>query len=162
MLVTIIADASYCPQHKVAGYGYWIVSDRGSSGGGGPLAKGLPVHNSTVSEMMAIANALYVALKEGYATINDHILIQTDCIAAIDAFTFKRTNLNEHESIVVKTLNQYMLQYSLNFRFKHVKGHTNNKQARFVTNNICDERARSEMKKLRKLVLKGNRNDANP
>lgn len=152
MLVTIIADASYCPNYNVAGYGYWIVCDRGSDGGGGPLGKGNKVENSTVAEMMAIVKALYKACQSGLVQVQDVVLIQSDCVPALDAFTFKRLKLSEMEQEIVSRLNQVMLQFSLTLRYKHVKGHTNIKQARYITNNLCDERAKVEMKKLRKLA----------
>lgn len=75
MLVTIIADASYCPNYNVAGYGYWIVCDRGSDGGGGPLGKGNKVENSTVAEMMAIVKALYKACQSNLVQVQDVVLI---------------------------------------------------------------------------------------
>lgn len=152
MLVTIIADASYCPINGLAGYGYWISSDRGSNGGGGPLSKGQKVRNSTVAEMMAIVNALYFALKDGYVRMQDTVLLQSDCMPALDAFTFKRHKLSEDEHLIVKKLNAFMLQYSLTLRYRHVKGHSGIKEARYLTNNLCDERAKAEMRKLRNVA----------
>lgn len=150
MLVTIIADASFCPQSKVSGYGYWILCDRGSLGGGGPLAKGLSVVNSTVSEMMAIVNALHIAIKSNLVNPCDTVLLQSDCMSALDALSFKRTNITPVEQAIVAKLNEYMLQHCLNLQFRHVKGHTNRTGARYVTNGRCDERAKIEMRKLRR------------
>lgn len=149
MLVTIIADASYCPINKIAGYGYWISSERGSNGGGGPLAKGDKVENSTTAEMMAIVNALYYAIRDGFVQVQDTVLLQSDCVPALDAFTFKRHKLTEVEHQIVTKLNQYMLQYSLNLRYRHVKGHCGIQQSRYLANNHCDVRAKAEMKRLR-------------
>lgn len=41
MRVTIISDASFCPNTKAAGYGGWVVCNRGNNANGGPL-RGAP------------------------------------------------------------------------------------------------------------------------
>lgn len=153
MLVTIMADASFCPDIKCGSFGYWVVSDRGKKGGGGIL-QGKICHN-VCAEMKAVVNAVYIAIQEGILLDHDTVLIQSDCIPAIDALNFHRTNLNEEESNVVKYLNSLTLKHCLNLRFKHVKGHSNRKERRFVSNNICDEYAYKYLVEARKLHKRG-------
>ena len=84
MLITIITDASHCPETKVGGYGYWLASKRGKKGGSGTF-KGT-VETSSLAEMMAVANSLHIAIADHIVQMDDHVLIQTDCEAAIQAF----------------------------------------------------------------------------
>lgn len=41
-------------------------------------------------------------------------------------------------------------KHALTFSFRHVKGHSNRPEARYVTNNMCDLRARAGMELARK------------
>ena len=149
MHVTILADASHCPDTRAGGYGYWIASERGKKGGSGSF-KGRVV-NSTVAEMMAIANSLYEAVRHNLVLENDCILFQTDCEAAIFAFTGKRS-VTQEEGKVVSYVRKVVRGMKLTVSYKHVKGHTSNKQARFAANNACDRAARKAMRKARNLV----------
>ena len=146
MNVTIIADASHCPETKAGGYGFWIASTRGKRGGCGPL-KGL-VETSTLAEMMAVANAIHQSLIHGLVEPNDSLLIQTDCESAILAFDLKR-KLSEAERKVVLYLQSLESKFALVILFKHVKGHTGKPDARFAANRLCDKSARKEMRRVR-------------
>src|SRR3954466_14648311 len=99
MNVTIITDASYCPNTKVAGYGFWIASNRGKFGGGGQMIT-TEIVNATAAEMMAVANALHHAAMQEAVQQGDHILFQTDCMGAVDAFNRTRILINEQERLV--------------------------------------------------------------
>ena len=82
MLVTIITDASFCPKSGAAGYGYWIASKREKHGGGGYFKQTL--RNSTEAEAKAIINGVYHALQKESLMAGDQILVQSDCIPALD------------------------------------------------------------------------------
>lgn len=133
---TILADASFCPDTKAAGWGYWIASDRGKRGGGGVIKGMRSDYTSKHAEMMALVNALAVARKAGLVEDGDEILFQTDCVEAILCF---RSGRPKHitDKMAELTIN-------LNVTYKHVKGHTNretHKQARYGANRMCDYRA---------------------
>lgn len=147
MWVTIIADASYCPETSKAGYGFWIASQRGKHGGDGVLEA--DVVNNIAAEMMALLNALHVARKRGLVLQKDSVLLQTDCQPAIDAFNDIRTNITEQEKELVSWYSDFIKSHELHIRLKHVKGHTKKADARFVVNNICDRKARQHMRKAR-------------
>lgn len=147
MWVTIIADASYCPETDKAGYGFWIASQRGKQGGDGILES--EVGNNIVAEMMALLNALHVAVKRGLVVKKDCVLLQTDCQPAIDAFNGRRNNITQQEKDLVSWYTDFVGRHELHMRIKHVKGHTNSDDARFVVNNICDRKARRNMRKAR-------------
>lgn len=146
MNITILADASHCPDTKAGGYGYWIASARGKKGGSGVLNG--KIMSSTLAEIMAIANAIYHGVKEGLVCGNDILLIQTDCESAIYALTMKRKG-SEEEKKVVEYVQKVSRLLKLTIEYKHIKGHTNNKEARFAANNRCDREARKAMRRAR-------------
>lgn len=152
MLITILADASWCPDTRVAGYGYWIASDRGSEGGGGVMTT-RQVASNTVAEMMALANALHHAMLLDLVQADDSILFQTDCIAAILGFTGKRMLALEQERLVNAYMRRSQRMLNLEFEYRHVKGHTRSREARFLANNHCDAQARSYMRQARMLFV---------
>lgn len=140
MFVTIIADASYCPELKVAGYGFWAVSDRGRLKGGGAVSTS--VETNITAEAFAMCNALHEALLGGIVKSGDSVLIQSDCIGAIQCLNAERTRLNNQERCALDYKENLELSFGLKITFKHVKGHTNRKEARFKSNNICDFHAK--------------------
>ncbi len=146
MFVTIIADASYDAQHLVGGYGYWIACERGKRPGGGPL-KG-NVLSSNHAEMMAICNALHDGVKHGLIQAGDEVLIQTDCLGAIDAL--RKSVMPPEGRHANKTIyhvyNGMLIQHRLTVRFKHVKGHTSRPEPRYAANRMCDKRAKEGMR----------------
>lgn len=168
MNVTILADASHCPETKAGGYGYWIASARGKKGGSGALNGSIA--SSTLAEMMAIANAIHHGVKLNLVQGHDILLIQTDCESAIFAFTNKRKGSAE-EKKVVEYVQKVMGLLKLTIEYKHVKGHTNSSEARFAANNACDRAARKAMRRardkirleqLKQILEKGNQNEAIP
>lgn len=144
MRVTIIADASHCTQTGAAGYGFWIACERGKCPGGGPMQGKLD--SSSAAEMAAIVNAAHYALRSGLIQGGDHVLFQTDCQAAILAFEGSRMQLTKDEKRVKGTFFDLKRKHGFTFSFRHVKGHSSNPEARFVTNNLCDKRAKDGMR----------------
>ncbi|HDR9086283.1 ribonuclease HI [Burkholderia vietnamiensis] len=152
MLVTIIADASWDPQTRAGGYGYWAVSLRGRHSGGGAF-KSL-VLNNNVAEMMAVMNGLHMAFARQIACPGDTILAQTDCQAAILAFEGKRS-LNLDERMVVEGLKTMLEVKQATIQFRHVKGHTRGEKPRLWVNNRCDALAKTGMREARALLSGG-------
>lgn len=147
---TLMVDASWDPELKVGGYGYWIASSRGKLGGGQPL-KGV-LESSNLAEMQAICNVLYIARSHGFVIPGDEVLIQTDCRAAIQGLSgFRETVGRELEA--KNTFNK--LSTSLFVDLRHVKGHTGRTEAKYLSNHHCDARAYRAMREARKLHRKG-------
>lgn len=146
---TIIADASFCPEHRVGGYGFWIAGDNGKLAGEGMFKTTLP--NNNVAELLALLNALHCAVTKGVIPTFSGVLLQSDCMAALDALQGRRVNMLDDEVQAVKWFGDFCNNHKLTVRFKHVKGHSSNKQNRFLSNNACDRRARRQMKKARHL-----------
>lgn len=142
---TILVDASWCEETKVAGYGYWIASDRGKVGGGDKL-KG-PVESCNLAEMQAICSTLFIVQQIQFVLPRERVLVRTDSEAAILAFKKKR-NLSKNEQSTVEIYD--MLAHGIEISFRHIKGHTGSKEKASIGNQICDQTARKYMKLARK------------
>lgn len=153
MHVTLMADASHCPDRNVAGYGFWIASARGKKAGGGAI-KSL-VDNIGEAELMALANALFVAINENFVAPGDNVLMQTDSLAAIGAIGKTRKRMTQKEGEVASYILRLAENNALLLRVKHVKGHSGRAEARFVSNHMCDRRAKTGLMTARKLHKEG-------
>lgn len=136
MLVTIMVDASWHPQMKMAGFGLWVACDRMKFADGGPLKT--EQKSAIVAEIKAIINALHIACKRGAVLAGDTVLIQTDCLGAIDWLEKK---VCPHEPSVIPIWEK-MCRH-INVRFRHVKGHTQQQENRFLANGHCDKHAKA-------------------
>lgn len=150
MKITILADASHCPETKRGGYGYWIASARGKKGGSGPFKD--IVQNSTMAEIMAIVNAIYSGIKLQLIEKKDELLIQSDCESAIFALLRKRT-INSNERHIVDYMTKLVRKFELEVTYLHVRAHTRNTGNRSLAQAHCDRLARKEMRKARKAHL---------
>lgn len=148
---TLIVDASYCHETKSAGYGYCISYTGGRLTGGDGIKR--DVENTNAAEMMGIVNTLCIALKNGIVTAEENVLIQTDSEASILAFQRKRIVTNGQEIAVVDYFLKIVKESCVNVTFRHVKGHTNLTGARYVTNRLCDQRAKAMMREVRRKKL---------
>jgi ribonuclease HI len=102
--------------------------------------------------MQACVNGLFFGLSAKLIENGDRILMQTDCQGAIDAFNHRRTRLLEHEKQAKHKLSKLIKDNNLTIKFKHVKGHTSRSEARYVTNNLCDMRAKKGMRQARAAI----------
>jgi len=150
MFITILADASFCPDTKVGGFGCWVAGSRGKRSFQGML-NGF-IDNNNCAEMMAVVNALFLARKNLLVDVGDRVLIQTDCTAAIMAFIGSRQPSTAQEQTVVEWYRRIQVESELKITLKHVKGHSKRNEGRFVSNNICDKQAKQEMQRARNLL----------
>lgn len=146
MNVTIIADASWCPDTKAAGYGYWIACQRGRRNGGGTIRR--QVSTSQVAEMMAVVNGIWHGMVEGYIVRGDVLLVQTDCQNAINLFRAGDRGTTE-EREVLAFLGKLVQANELTLNLRHVKGHTSGDTPRTYVNNVCDKVAKKHMRGMR-------------
>ncbi|MGE4486344.1 MAG: ribonuclease H family protein [Synergistaceae bacterium] len=151
MWVTIITDASFCPKSGAAGWGHYIISNRGRLIGGGIFKQ--DVGTSTEAETRAIVNALHLALdkRNAIAEAGDSVLIQSDCMTALtqleSGLTYSgRSSLTD----VQRAFNRLIHTTGISVLFRHVRGHTNRQDRRHWTNRMCDMRAREYMAEDRK------------
>lgn len=143
MKVTVLADASFHPDHNVGGYGFWIASERGKLPGGGPFKRHVSDNNS--AEMMAIVNALYEGAQAGLIQEGDFVLIQTDSQYAIDRFWGRKRLDTADAKLAHEKFHHLKRVLRMRYDFRHVKGHSRSNDARFVANNMCDKRAKLGM-----------------
>jgi ribonuclease HI len=150
MRATIISDASWCPDTKVGGYGYWVASELGKAGGGGTFRG--EVESSNCAEMLAICNAVDAGMRAALFAPGDILLLQTDCFAALTAFQGDRKPTTHQEIAAVVYLKRIAMRYDLGMSFRHVKGHTNNPEPRYAANRLCDQEAKKGMRAARELI----------
>lgn len=150
MNVTLLSDASYCPDHKVAGYGWWIACGRGKQGGSGRIDTS--VYDVNSAEMMAICNSIWHGVGLGLIQRGDDLLIQTDSLASIDRLEAKReVKVTEQQQTIIAYFEKVTRRLGLGIEFRHVKAHTNLSAPRYVANRMCDLRAKKEMLEARRL-----------
>jgi ribonuclease HI len=159
MLVTIIADASVDPEHRVGGFGCWIVSARGRHAGEGAFKNA--VQSSHVAEMMAIVNSLSLALSKAIAFPGDQFLVQTDSINAI-AFLKRRPTRKAPAAKalhIIEAYERFVADNHVTVEFRHVKAHTNGTDPRFKAQRHSDIRARRAMREARAALLQSKQED---
>jgi ribonuclease HI len=129
---TVITDASYSDRDNKAGWAAWINIDGMSY----PIKKygsfSSEVNTSTDAEIKAALNGMWIARKYGA----DAILLQTDCMAVIHLVTgfTKKPKLVSDWNCKIEAAGLL----GVKIRAKHVKGHTNTKNARSHVNRWCD------------------------
>lgn len=150
MNVTVLCDASYCPDMRLAGYGYWIACQRGKRGGSGRIESHVGDVNS--AEMMAICNTIWHGVNNGLIERGDILLIQTDSLASIDRLEGKReVKVTEQQQTIIAYFEKIVRRLDIGYSFRHVKAHTNLDAPRYRANRMCDLRARKEMLEARRL-----------
>jgi hypothetical protein len=151
MNVTIISDASHCPNLNVGSYGFWAVSKRGSHGGGGVLTG--TQQDALVCEAKAIVNAIHCALKLGIAADGDNVLLQTDCMHAIFHLDKRIKKVKRKDlKAIGAAFDKLKAEHSLVIELRHVRGHTRVMDQRSKAQRMTDKRARENLAKARKVV----------
>lgn len=147
-LVTIISDASHCPETKIGGFGFWAVSNRGRHAGSGSFKK--KFRGSTPAEAAAIVNAVFISLRLGIAAKGDRVLIQTDSLHSINHFTGVAKKCKDPDVKAAKAeLEKLTAEHELTLEFRHVRGHTRVDDQRSKAQRHTDLRAKAAMKKAR-------------
>ena len=163
-MVTIIADASFCPASRAAGWAAWIKADgRDSALISGTFTKIAPA-SSGEAEFFAVANALFKAVKDGFIGPRDKVMIQSDCVAVLEAMLW---GLDCQESqhpngcglrrprnrpglaagageTALTTIGGIAAPLDLELFVRHVRGHTAGGGRQWV-NRACDRAARQAM-----------------
>jgi ribonuclease HI len=167
--VTIITDASFCPASRAAGWAAWIKADgRDSALVSGPFTKIAPV-SSGEAEFFAVANALFKAVKDGFVGERDKVMIQSDCVAVLEAMLWgldcqesqhpNGCGLNRPRTRpalcagggekALTTIGAMAAPLGLELVVRHVRGHTSGGGRQWV-NRACDRAARKAMEAARR------------
>jgi ribonuclease HI len=138
MKCTIIVDASYCAETQLAGWAAWIRIGEGK----GALIKSSGVFRdklecNNTAELLAAANAVYIATKAG-AT---RILVQTDSLTAVAAINAAKAEWRLAVCDFAKCSN---------ISARHVKGHTMSREPKFYCNRWCDAEAKHQLRRVRR------------
>lgn len=145
MIVTVMSDASRCPETGISGYGYWIASDRGKKGGGGAF-KSNRVDSIELAEIKAAVNAVFVAIRDGLLLSGDFLILQIDSMIAISALKRKK----HHSENGQRAIDLFVdLTKGIRVSVRHVKAHTTRKGSRYKANGHCDQIAKNYMRALR-------------
>jgi ribonuclease HI len=157
--VTIIVDASHCSSTLAGGYGFWLASQRGCCSGGGAFKGSIP--HSRCAEMCAIVNAFHSGVSQGRILPGDDVLIQSDCLSAIDFLqTSSPTKGHSLEVEAAKLFRSIMSTGGVQVRFRHVKGHTSTRDRRSKSQDICDHVAKKHMREARAKILAAKENSS--
>jgi len=164
-LVTIFADASFCPKSGAAGWGAWAIRDGWDRGRfmGGALRR--QIRNSTEAELCGLASAIQHLEAENMLSGVEAFILQCDNTAALGAVARLPTAKWSHSSSerdsremqrrivcapvelqAVEQLREITLSRPIWLR--HVKGHAHGKphtSGRHWVNQQCDNEARRHM-----------------
>ena len=157
MIVTINTDAAYHSTHKIGGYAFWIVSDKGKICMSGVLKQ--QCKRSEIAEMRCILNAVFVVINQNYqGKIN--IIVNTDCLNAIHVFKNDCVAIHNYRlgfgKKYRKKLYSFLIPHNKKYsiEFRHVKAHTDTKDKRSFVNNWCDVSAKKQMwDKINKTII---------
>jgi ribonuclease HI len=151
---TVIADASFCPNTKAAGYAIWIKCDGATTRHAGAFKA--PVHSAADAETRALANGIIGAIAVHGLRGGDIIVAQTDCTRAIDVLSGRNRRPRKHEAEVAAAVRnaQQTPTGRIEIRFRHVPGHKGNVTPRNAVNEWCDREAKNVMRKNRKAARK--------
>lgn len=134
---TVLTDASWCPNQKVAGWAAWIVcNDERYKRYDAFFEK---VDTAHEAEIKAIINGLYIAKRVFQP---DHYHVVSDCLAAMQTLQGKTSNKKWQEKMTE-------IVGTTRVTFAHVKAHTSTKDKRSYVNNWCDFNAKMAMRQLR-------------
>lgn len=160
MIVTLIVDASFCPETKV---GAWAAVAKSNRSKDLLISHMNYVRHSGDAEVMAIRYALQTAFQRKYIRRGDAVRIFTDCVPAISLFTGERKpcSLDTHyEQLALDFVRHFCKANKLTLVFDHVKGHSSGTSPLEFNHNWCDANARRAMQSYRdKLLQKRNENN---
>ena len=141
-----MTDASVCPT-GAAGYGFWIVSARGGTPGGGAFKS--HIKGGYEGEFKAVVNALSYGVTNNLNQANDAVLIQLDNKGGVDILKGK-LKPREDLDVAYSMLKKILSTNKIKLKARHVKGHTKVNDQRSKANRMCDMRARLAMKEARR------------
>lgn len=156
MLVTIFADASWCPDTGAAGYGVWCKSDRGTFHKGGSFQD--LYRSSGEAEAAALVNAVFFAQREGILIPADRVLLQSDSLHALGILRGAIPQRTRNEQEAFTRLHEWRKRYLLDIEYRHVKGHNADGSRRSWVNQLCDDLAGKAMRSRRGQLRKAQHN----
>jgi ribonuclease HI len=158
-LVTIIVDASFAPYttrkgNHPSGWAAFVACE-GVKRYFSDEMKVVP-RNSTIAEMFAVVNAMHCGITDFMIDNGDKVVIQTDCMAAIERFqnAYSAEDLakkDKKSASRIQCAQAYarlaimVSKKQLTVEWRHVRGHTGNADSRFIVQDKCDRKAKYHM-----------------
>lgn len=159
-MITVITDASWCPEIKCAGWAVWVVCDGQRLQNSGAVMP--QVASSGDAEFIALVHGLDLALQSFRPQKRTKVLVQSDSIDALRYFENRCKQQKEFAPTARWWVRQAEIRLAallastperMLYETRHVKGHSNSKQgARFYVNNWADEEAKKQMRLIRDRV----------
>jgi ribonuclease HI len=166
-MLTLFADASFCPKTGAAGWGSWAIRDGWPKGKfhGGAFRREL--RNANEAELCGLASALWMHNRGGDLAEVDTFMLQCDNMVALETIrqhcggifrkakgirlpppNIRKTKLSAIEHEAVKAISEIANARSILLR--HVKGHNGTDDGRSWVNTQCDTTAKLHMKARRR------------
>jgi ribonuclease HI len=148
MICTIITDASYDWNTKSGAWAVWIKSNRGTYEGAKALTP--KMGSSTVAEVLAAANGIYIARKRELIVPGDRIVIRVDNLAAMDHCkgTVKKTKIVGFDMKLIvqaRELIRGICKEGIEVDYRHIKAHSGVSKADKWVHNKVDKMAYKAM-----------------
>lgn len=170
-MLTLFADASFCPKTGAAGWGSWAIKDGWPKGlfHGGAIRR--TIKSSNEAELCGLASALWAHDKAGNLDDVTSFVLQCDNTVALGAIVARiPTALLVHKN---RATNAYINHKRTNYQpieieaveamakiigvrqvwVKHVKGHSGTGDGRSWVNTQCDDAAKRHMRARRQEIL---------
>lgn len=142
LFATVISDASWCPETRAAGYACWVVCNGDRIRDAGPIP--FAPETSNDAEIYALRRGVELARQSFKASA---LLLQSDCVGALHRFGLYGGQKKSRYTPISRTaMKDHFLGEEFKVMCKHVKGHTNNPDARSYVNRWCDKEAGRFMK----------------
>lgn len=157
--ITINTDASHCDKTNAGGWAVWITTTDGRIKQYGAFKESCS--GSDFAECGAIINALHILHKSFDGLKFDHVVFNTDSMAAIEVFTTEKAHKGFHKEfrrLFKEVMPLIIKKFELkSYRFKHCRAHTKEDNARSKVNDWCDKAARKSMREKRDSIKQNQR-----
>jgi ribonuclease HI len=154
-LITIITDASFAihDHTNAAGWAGFVAAPSGKRYFGDAMHV-QPVNNIN-AEAFAVVNTLHQGIHAGMIQYGDYVIIQSDCIAAMQLlqkpYTYEELQIKKKQAgrvqanIAQQTFEDLVMLHSLRVEWRHVRGHTGHPDSRFIVQDKVDRKAKYHM-----------------
>ncbi len=162
--VTIFADASHDPRTHAAGWAAWMKGNgKPAVTVGGRLAG--KVERSYDAETFAVVNALYAARARGYFVAGQTVMLQSDCLHALNVIkgyvpgaveskhpdglaltSIREKRLKGADRLALRAIADLIAETPINIVVRHARG------ARVIH---CDKVAKAHMREARREARRG-------
>ena len=151
MIVTIFTDASFDDRARAGGWSAWVKY-------GGAAATTLRFSapfrekpcSSIGAELAAIANALHLAATRLPLTPDTFVILQTDCVPAIDLLEGRwRKQRAAFLAACERSINETVAKAGFRLELRHVRAHRHKVDRRSAVNEWCDTAAKSALRRAR-------------